>query len=240
MKKVFVIVICAISLYSCKSREGKVEDVVKKFLTEINDDTKTLSQDLMTENFAVFFKGKRYYTSQDWILTVKPENDSTIIVESKGKTHNGFGQPTELLQGFVLTNKYGKWQIYNSYNLVAEFLDFEVVDTQWNFYWDRDKDDILEELQEKLELKVLVQGYRSYYSSYAKGKLRITNNSNYDIKGVKILIEHFDSQGKSVNTDNAYVWDIIRKNGYREFEWLTGDCDKCERQEFKINFIREH
>ncbi len=240
MKRIFVILICVISLYSCKSRESKVEDVVNKFLTEINDNTKALSQDLMTEEFIAFFKGKSYYTAQEWILTVKPENDSTITVESKGKTHNGWGQPVEVLQAFALTNKYGGWKIFSSYNLVADEIDFQVVDTQWDFYWDTRKDRILKELQEKLELKVLVPGSRSYYSRYTKGKLRIVNDSDYDIKGVKILIEHFDSQGKSVNTDYTYVSDIVRKNGYREFEWLTGDCDKCVRQEFKINFISEH
>jgi hypothetical protein len=73
-----------------------------------------------------------------------------------------------------------------------------------------------------------------------EGKLRIINNSDYDIQWIKILIEHFDSQGKSVNTDYKYVSDIVRKNGYREFEWLTTDCDKCVRQEFKINFVKEN
>jgi len=238
IKRIFVIVICAVSLYSCKSREGKVEDVVNKFLTEINDRTKTLSQDLMTEEFAIFFKGKSYYSSQDWVLTAKPENDSTITVESKGKTHNGWGQPVEILQSFILRNRNGHWKIFSSYNLVPDRLDFRVVDTEWDFYWDRAKDRILKELQEKLTIEVLVPGYRGYYST--RGKLRISNNSDYDVEGIRILIEHFDSQGKSVNTDYTYVWDIVRKNGYREFEWSTGDCDKCERQEFKINFIREH
>lgn len=241
MKKfTFILAIAGMTfLNSCKSKEDKVKDVVNEFLTEINDETKTLNNDLMTENFAKFFKGKSYYTAEKWELTVKPENDSTIIVESKGKTHNGFGQPVENLQAFSLTNKFGGWKIFNSYKLVADHLDFEVVDTQWDFYWDRDKEDILKELEEKLELKVIVKGYRSYYSDYAKGKLRLTNNSDYDIKGVKILIEHFDNNGNSVNTDKEYVSNIIRKHGYREFDWITGDCDKCYRQEFKINFLRE-
>lgn len=241
MKKITLILAFTgmIFLNSCKNREDKVKEVVNEFLTEINDNTKTPNNNLMTENYAKFFKGKSYYLSQNWELTVKPENDSTIIVEAKGKTHNGFGQPVENLQGFVLTNKYGGWKIYNSFKLVADEIDFEVVDTQWDFYWDRDKDKILKQLQAKLELKVLVPGYGNYYTDSKKGNLKLINNSDYDIKGVNILIEHFDNQGKSVNTDHTYVSDIVRKHGYREFDWFTSDCAKCATQEFKINFIKE-
>ena len=227
------------SLYSCKSKEDKVKDVVNEFLTQINDQTKTLDEELMTEEFATFFKGKSYYTTEKWDLTMKPGSDSSIVVESKGQTHNSLGQPTELLQAFSLTNKYGDWEIYNSSKLTAHELDFEIVDTQWEFYWDRDKEDILKQLQDKLKLKILQSGHSSYFGDSKKGNLKLVNNSNFDIKGVNILIEHFDSKGNSVNTDHTSVYDIIRKHGYREFDWYTSDCSKCVRQEFKINFIKE-
>lgn len=241
MKKIAIILLSIglTFLYSCKSREDKVKDVVNEFLIEINDQTKKLNKELMTENFASFFKGKSYYLSQNWELTVKPDNDSTILVEAKSKTHNGFGQPIEILQGFYLTNKFGDWKIFDSYKLVADKLDFEVVDTQWDFYWDRDKDAIFKELQEKVKLEVIVPGYGSYYSDSRKGKLKLINNSDYDIQSVKILIEHFDNDGNSVNTDKEYVSNIIRKQGYREFDWYTSDCAKCYKQEFKINFVKE-
>lgn len=226
-------------LFSCKSREDKIKDVVNEFLTEINDQTKTLNKELMTENFATFFKGKSYYLSQNWDLTVKPDNDSIILVEAKSKTHNGLGQPIEILQGFYLTNTFGDWKIFDSYKLVADQLDFEIVDTQWDFYWDRDKDAIFKDLQEKVKLEVIVPGYGSYYSDSRKGKLKLINNSEYDIQRVKILIEHFDNNGNSVNTDKEYVSNIIRKHGYREFDWYTSDCAKCYKQEFKINFVKE-
>lgn len=226
-------------LNSCKNREDKVKDVVNEFLTEINDQTKTLNKDLMTENFAKFFKGKSYYTAEKWELTVKPENDSIIVVESKGKTHNGWGQPVENLQGFTLTNKFGDWKISDSYKLVADELDFEVVDTQWDFYWDRRKDEIFQELVNSLKLEVIVPGHGNYWTDSRQGKLRLVNNSDYDIQRVKILIEHFDNNRNSVNTDHEYVSNIIRKHGYREFDWYTGDCAKCFKQEFKINFVKE-
>lgn len=241
MKKVtFILAVVGMTfLNSCKSKEDKVKDVVNEFLTEINDQTKTLNNDLMTENFAKFFKGKSYYTAEKWELTVKPENDSIIVVESKGKTHNGWGQPVENLQGFTLTNKFGDWKISDSYKLVADELDFEVVDTQWDFYWDRRKDEIFQELVNSLKLEVIVPGHGNYWTDSRQGKLRLVNNSDYDIQRVKILIEHFDNNRNSVNTDHEYVSNIIRKHGYREFDWYTGDCAKCFKQEFKINFVRE-
>lgn len=241
MKKITIIIISIglNFLYSCKNTEEKIKDVVNEFLTEINDKTKNLNEELMTENFATFFKGKAYYLSQNWDLTVKPENDSIVMVEARSETHNGFGHPIEILQGFYLTNTYGDWKIFDSYKLVADQLDFEVVDTQWDFFWDRDKDAILKDLQEKVKLEVVVSGYKSYYSDSRRGKLKLINNSEYDIQSVKILIEHFDKNGYSVNTDNEYLSNIIRKKGYREFDWYTSDCEKCDKQEFKINFIKE-
>ncbi|MDR0970400.1 MAG: hypothetical protein LBM67_07685 [Lentimicrobiaceae bacterium] len=62
MKKfTFILAITGMTfLNSCKNREDKVKDVVNEFLTQINDETKTLNNDLMTENFAKFCKEKKY------------------------------------------------------------------------------------------------------------------------------------------------------------------------------------
>lgn len=246
MKTVVAILFTSISsllFFGCslKSEEESVKEVVNHFLTEVNDPTKTLTPDLVTENFnKMFYGGKSFYTAKDWILTAKKENDSVLSVESKSSTFNSFGKPIENIQSFALTKKYGKWQIFDSYNLIAFELDFTIVDTQWEFYWDRAKDEILSDLQKNLKLKILTKGHGNIYNDSRQGKLRLINDSDYDIKGVDILIEHFDRNNVSVNTDHQGVYDIIRKHGYRDFEWYTSDCNNCFRQEFKINFIREH
>jgi hypothetical protein len=88
-------------------------------------------------------------------------------------------------------------------------------------------------------LKVLVPGHRGYFSESKEGKLKLINNSDFDLEGIKILIEHFDNEGNSVNTSNDYVSGIIRKHGYREFSWYTPECSKCEKQEFSINLLEK-
>ena len=231
-------------LYSCKSKEDKAKDIVDNFIKQIND-KKIKIEDIdftkVSDDYKeLFLRINDFYYSENRVLSLESDSDSSIIVKSMGTNINSLGQPDKICQEFTLKKrKNGDWEITNSYNVLALFLDFEIVDHQWEFYWDKQKTNILKELQEKLELKVLVPGYREYFSEYVKGKLKLINNSDYDIKGVNILIEHYDSEGKSVNTDNASVYDIIRKHGYREFDWLTGDCSKCTKQEFKINFIRE-
>jgi len=57
------------------------------------------------------------------------------------------------------------------------------------------------------------------------------------IRNIEVLIEHFDKDGISVNTDSKTIYDIIRSKGYREFEWYTSDCSKCNSQTFKIKFV---
>ena len=242
MKKntVILILIGLTSFYSCKTKEEKVKDVVNEFLTEINDQTKTVNVNLLSENYNDFFSGKRYYTLGKWELKVKPQNDSLIIVEAKGHTGNSLGMPMEIIQGFKLTSELGGWKIFDSYHLVFDALDIELVDVDWKFYWDIDKDEIVNDLMDKLTLEVIKQSHHlEYFPDLVSGKLKLINNSDYDIKRINILIEHFDRNGNSVNTDHTYVSDIVRKKGYREFEWTTGSCNSCFTQKFKINFIRE-
>ena len=234
-----VTILGILALNSCNNNANNPQDVVESFLKSINDKSKKYDKDLVTKEFYEFFEGKSFYLSQNWKLTVKSINDSTIAVESRGKTSNGFGQPVENVQGFYLTNKLGGWKIYNTLKLVVDDLDFKVVDNQWNFYSDMDKDYVLHELQKKLELKVLTAASQGYSSGSIGGKLMINNNSEFDIKNLNILIEHFDSQGKSVSTDHAFVSEIIRKQASREISWYTMNCGECEKQKFRISFIRE-
>jgi hypothetical protein len=229
------------SLYSCKSDKDKVNDIVDNFMKQINDikiEKKDINFSSVSNEYKELFLKYDYYDAQNWKLETEQESDTSFIVKSTGKTFNSFGKPIEIHQEFQLRKINGDWKITNSYNLLALNLDFKIVDQNWDFIWDFDKYDILLSLQEKLKLEIIVPCYKET-SEYAQGKLRITNNSDYDIKGVTILIEHFDSNGKSVNTSDTYIWDIIRKNGYREFNWITGDCAKCSKQKFRINFIKE-
>ena len=239
-KRNFILVCIGIILFtSCKSNEEKAMAVVNEFLIGINDPTKNVNSNLMTENFFNFIKDKPIYSANKWELSVKAQSDTVFIVESTGNTYNKFGTPINIVQGFSLTNEFGGWKIFDTYNLAVDNINFKVVDDKWGFYWDREKYEILNEIKEKVELEIIADGYGSYYSDFVRGNLRVINNSEFDIKGVEILIEHFDKEGKSVNTDYANIWDVIRKNGYREFEWFTNDCHKCYSQKFKILFEKE-
>jgi len=245
MKK-FTLILLSLGLtflYSCKSKEDTVKDIVERFMKQINDEKiqkKDLDFSSVTPHYMDIFLANSYYTAQTWTLVSEVESDTSMVVKSTGKTFNSAGTPTDIHQEFHLKKINGEWKITNSLNLLALFLDFEIVDQDWDFFWDYEKCDILKQLQDKVKLEILVPGHCGYFScENREGKLKLINNSDYDIKGVRILIEHYDSQGNSVNTDNTSVYDIIRKQGYREFDWYTSDCSKCKKQEFKINFIRE-
>ncbi|MDE5637193.1 MAG: hypothetical protein K2I43_04125, partial [Alistipes sp.] len=219
--------------------ENKSIAIVKEFLKDANTPSREINKRLLTDAFWEDMNSGRFYTSDNWQFTSTVQNDSTVIVSARGQTVNGFGRPIEIEQRFGLTNKYGKWQIFESCNfIVCRDLDFRLVDTDWWFYWDRQKIRILKHLQDNLKLEVVVPGYH-VYNNGVKGRLRLVNNSDYDITGITILIEHFDSAGRSINTDHEIISDYIRKGGYREFDWYTSDCAKSCRQTFKINFLQE-
>lgn len=238
MMKFLFVIVASVILHGCNNVENKSIAIVKEFLKDVNTPTRQINKELLTDAFWEDMNSGRIYTSDNWKFTSAAQNDSIVMVSAQGQTVNGFGRPIEIEQKFGLTNKYGKWQIFESYNfIVCDDLDFKIVDTDWWFYWDRQKIKILKHLQDNLKLEVVTLGYHVYNG--VKGRLRLVNNSDYDITDIKILIEHFDSAGRSINTDHEIISDYIRKGGYREFDWYTRDCAKSYRQTFKINFLQE-
>lgn len=242
MKKTFIGIVILFIFSSCTKPEDTVTEIVDKFLTEMNDPEvrkNGIDFSVLTDDYLELFQNNSYYLMENWELTAKKESDTTFMVEAVGKTSNAFGMTLEKHKGFALKKVEGDWKIFSSYKLIADEINFEVVDTQWDFYWDTKKARILKEVQDSLKLEVKRKGYKSYFGDAVKGELRLVNNTNYDLKRIKILIEHFDKNGKSVNTDIESMYDIIRAGGYREFDWYTSDCSKCSTQEFTINFIKE-
>jgi hypothetical protein len=171
-------------------------------------------------------------------LTSQKKPDNTIIVTSIGKSIALSGNMIETQKQFVLEEINGEWQITDSYGLIDFYLNFEVEDTQWETYWDLKKSRILNEVKDNLKLEIINYG-RPYFGNVLKGDLRLVNNSNYDVKDIEVLIEHFDENGVSVNTSNASVYNVIRSKGYREFAWYTSNCAKCVNQTFNIKFVEE-
>ena len=236
MNKCVVFLISILFLYSCKSKEDKAKDVVAKFLTEINDTYKEVDKNLMTKQFDSLLHNQGYFLSQDWKLSLKNNNDSLIVFEAKSETHNGFGNVIEKVQYFYLEYLNGSWKIYDSHNFISNKLDFFIVNYNWSSLTDIEQNEIIEDLKDKLELKILVPAYGNIYNDSKKGKLKLINNSDFDIKDVTVQIEHFDKNGQSVNINNKIITDIIRSHGYREFEWYTSNCSECHEQDFKIIF----
>lgn len=172
-------------------------------------------------------------------LTTEQKSDNNVIVTSIGKAPGLFGIVVETRNQFSVTKISGQWKIDDSFGLIGLFLNFSIEDTQWNTYWDIKKSKILKEVMDSLKLEIVKAGSKNYYGDAMEGNLRIVNSSSYDLKDLEILIEHFDRNGKSVNTDDKFVFDIIRSKGYREFDWYTSDCENCYSQKFQIKFVRE-
>ena len=229
-----------ITATSCNNPEKEALKTVDDFLKQVNNEVK-LDSTKIDKSLTSLVRQYGCYLSKDgWTLNVSQRNDTAFFIESIGKTHNGLGKPIEIKQKFSLKKARNGWKIFDTYNLIPLFLDMDIVDRNWNFFWDIEKNNILLDLEKNLKLEVLQKGRKAYSNESVEGKLRLSNNSEYDITDVTILIEHFDADGKSVNTNEEYVPDIIRKNGYREFNWFAADCSKCFRQEFKIKFQREY
>lgn len=239
MRKLLLLLVIGLTTASCGTEESRAIKVVNTFLTQINKQQQPYDTELATYDFNTFFKGKNYYASTSWKLNTLL-NGEKCVIEAIGKTHNGLGHPMEITQGFALINDSGKWLIADTYNFVINEFAFKVVDTQWDFYWDKAKYDIINELRQKLSLKVITPARAIYYgSSRQEGVLKLVNNSDYDVEDIRILIEHYDKSGHPIKTAYWYVQGIIRNHGYRQFEWTNGDCADSYKQTYKICFENE-
>lgn len=163
-------------------------------------------------------------------LSAEKKSKTSVIVTSIGKT-NGFIGNVNLRHQFLISKINGEWRIADSYNLIS--FSILVKSDDWNTLWDVEKSIIHSEVIENLKLEIITHGYNSV-QDFRHGKLRIVNNSNYEIDNLMIQIEHFDINEISVRNNKTYVSDVIRKNSYREVEWISDDCNKCYREKFTI------
>lgn len=253
MKKLVILNLIFLSLLSaCTSPEKNAIEIIENFYNEVYENgadkydgslkksREVLDYSYVTEEMEQLIKNNFMYLpeKETYQLTAEKKSEDTLVVTSIGKAPGRFGDMVEIRNQFVVSKENDNWKISNSYNLIGYYLNFSIEDTQWNTYWDIKKSNVLAEVMDNIELEIITNGRKGYGTSM-KGNLRLVNNSNYDVKNIEILIEHFDKNGISVNTDSEYVLETIRSKGYREFDWYTSDCASCETQEFKIKFVLE-
>jgi hypothetical protein len=253
LKQLYIFALTIISLSSCQSPEDKAIKLVDSFFNEVHNNgadkyNGSLKQSRAAMNYIYVTPELETIIRSNFIgipeketykLTAQKKADDKIIVTCIGKGTGPFGNVVENENQFVVSKLNGEWKISDTYHVIGFNINFQVEDTQWGTYWDLKKAGILKEVIDNLKVEVIKKGYRSYFGDALQGNLKLVNNSNYDLKGVEILIEHFDKNKISVNTDHTSVYDIIRAKGYREFNWYTSDCSKCATQTFEIKFVEE-
>ncbi|WP_165872270.1 hypothetical protein [uncultured Tenacibaculum sp.] len=166
-------------------------------------------------------------TSEGWMLT------------SIGKVKNILGFDIEIKRKFLIKKIDKRKKIVNSQDLISFNLNFKVEHKKWDYLWDLQKNEIINDITKNLKLEVVSSDKEPLSNNLQEGKLKIVNNSDYDVKNIEIVIDHFDADGISVNTDVRVIKDIIRSKGYREFNWSSYDCSKCVSQKYKVNFFED-
>jgi len=230
-------------LSSCKSNGEKAKDLVSHFLTETSDvhfNRKSMDYSIFTSDFKAVFDSSGYYPLKNSTLSIQSETDSMIVVISKGTATNVLGVEIEEQQEFRLKNIQGKWQIDNSNNFLVDHANFKFVGDVYEQLWDKEQSIALLQVQENVILEVVKSPEGFTFSDSRNGMLKLINNSEFDIRKLRISIEHFDSEGNSVNSDEEIVLDVIRKHGYRVINWFSKDCLNCYSQKFNIRFIEEN
>jgi hypothetical protein len=230
-------------LYSCNNNKDQAKDLVSRFLTETSDahfNRKSMDYSIFTSDFKAVFDSSGYYPLINPTLSIQSESDSMIVVISKGTATNVLGVEIEDQQEFRLKNIQGNWKIDNSNNFLVDHANFKFVGDEYEQLWDKEQSIALNQVQENVLLEVVKSPEGFIFSDSRNGMFKLINNSDFDIRKLRISIEHFDSEGHSVNTDEEIVHDVIRKHGYRVINWFSKDCLNCDSQKFKVIFVDEN
>lgn len=230
-------------LYSCSNNEDQAKELISQFLTETSDvhfSRKTLDYAMLSSEYKQVFDSSGYYPLKNHVLSIQSESDSMIVFISKGAATNVLGVEIEDQQEFQLKNTQGIWKIDNSNYFLVDHANFKFVEDKYEQLWDKEKAIALNQVQENVTLEIMQSPQGLEFSGSREGILKLINNSEYDIRKLRISIEHFDIEGNSVNSDEEIVLDVIRKHGYRVFNWFSKDCLNCDSQKFKILFIDEN
>jgi len=246
MKKLIFFIFLFI-LSGCSNPIEDSKDVVNSFLISVNS-SKAIDESIVTDEYMKLLGDRKYYVIDNWLLEVDESQnfhdisipEPSFVVTAKGVSKNGFGMDLSVTQLFNTIIDDGKIRIINSKDFIAfDDLAFTIKDPAWENYWDSDKLEIIEFVKNNIKLSIIKEAYFEKYSdSTIHGRLKIENNSSYEISDIAIEIDHYDDEDKSVNSETEYVYDSIKPKGYREFDWITLDCNKCKRQEYEIKFVK--
>lgn len=221
-----------LSLFSCKNSENNSENVVKKLLEEINSTQEKIDKSNLSKEMSDLISDIPTSHSENWKLSTEKTENGTFIVTANSKTTNLAGLENEINQKFEV--KEGK--IINSQHFFhPDVFQFEIVNKEFDNFWDIEKMNAYREVE-----KNVIISYKSPtinpFSNSLSGFLKIENNSKFDIKNLRILVEHFENDGTQVKTDEEWIDGILRAGGKQKLEWYTRDCDNCSEQKFKILF----
>jgi hypothetical protein len=231
MKNIFYILFFSLTIISCEQNSSEAENIVNKLLVDMNSLDNPFSKSTVSQNFDLLLNKVPTASTEKWKLSSEKRENGNIIVTSSSRSTNVMGIERDMLQKFEVKNN----KIINSEYFFVPQYDFEIVLNDWDTMWDLEKIKAYENVEENVKITSRSPAIRSYANSL-EGNFKIENNSNYDIKNLNIMIEHFQRDGTQIKTDNSSITGILRKNGKQKVIWFTTNCESCDKFKLKIIF----
>jgi hypothetical protein len=235
--------------YQNPSQEDKYADddlnkaviIANIFMRSVYESSVEKVDSLLTGDYAEIQRNYKNRLSRkvnpDFNFEAKRIDGEKIIVDAIGQSQSVLGSAS-FLQKIILKKINDNWKIDDSYNLIHVTPNFSIEGIRNAF--DSEKIQIIKDVEKNMSFEILQSGQKRKYSDdVIAGKLRIYNNTEYDIKSLDLTIEHFDYSGSSVNTDNITVYEVIKSKGYKDEDWSTFDCGNCVRQEIKFDLYKK-
>lgn len=250
----FAILLTKTSIGVCSSKEDMAKAFIDNFYKDV--DTKgadkfggSLKKSRASFNYSYFSADLKKLIQNNFLetpdigsykLTSESKSGTEMIITSIGTRSGKIGNQVNVYNQFLVSKLNNEWKITDTYSVIDFYLNFKIKSEKWDESWDINKSYILNGLMNNLKLEVISKGASPNYNEKGrKGRLKLINNSNFDVEDIEYFTEHFDSNGVSVNSYNDFITGIIRSKAYKEFDWSSYDCASCNTQKFKILFFKE-
>lgn len=235
MKNIFYILFLSLTFVSCEQSTSEAENIVDKLLVDMNSLDNQFSKSTVSEEFALLLNKIPTAHTEKWKLTSEKRENGNVIVTSTSRSTNLMGIETDMIQKFEVKDN----KIINSDFFFLPEYAFEIVLNDWDTMWDLEKIKAFKNVEENVKIISKSSANKSYLNSL-EGDFKIENNSNYDIRDLEIMIEHFENDGTQIKTHNSSIAGILRKNGKQKVKWFTTNCESCDEFKLKIIFKTEN
>lgn len=192
-------------------------DNLKKNRDVTNMISEDLLQTLKTNELVYAMSDDTFFVENSLI-----KDANLVVIGRKGKLTTW----QEHTQYFSIKKTGNEYKIDDSIDYVMHKNTwYQLAETPQNMT-DNKITKMIELIWSGLKMEITDIEHPSYSPEWTKGTVRVTNNSDYDLQNVSLIVYNYDNGGVSISPDIVFI-SSIPKHGRAETPWTSMNCSEC-------------